>query len=161
MGAAILEHTKGNAGPGGREQRKGGSGRPTLRPSPGSRSWCGPEQHGGRISDPEASPAAGIAVFGVFGGGRLMLHLLLQPSRRYRRLRSLKEGRDETQGTFTPQWASLWRKNSASVTHWLGSAERALALWLRVGEVVPHGCHGRPWAWEPRDNGAGVLNLGL
>lgn len=72
------------------------------RPSPGSRSWCGPEQHGCRISHPEASPAAGTAVFRVFRGGRLMLHLLPQPSRRYRRPPSVKEGGMRHKGPLPP-----------------------------------------------------------
>ena len=85
-------------------------------PPPGSRSWCGPRQYGGCLSAREASPtAAGAAEFGVSRAGRLGLHLQPLPSRRYPRPRAVKEGRDGTEGSFTPQRASLWRNNSASL----------------------------------------------
>ncbi|OWK02341.1 PTCD2 [Cervus elaphus hippelaphus] len=88
----------------GRRAEEGVESRSTLRPLPGSRSWCGPEQHGGYLSAPEASPSiAGAAEFGVSLGGRLWFYLLPLPSRRYPWPRALKyhaENRNITLGEY-------------------------------------------------------------
>lgn len=91
-----------------------GGGRATVHAPP--RSWYSPGQYGGRLSAPETSlTAAGAAEFGVSRVGRLGLYLQPLPSRRYPRPRAVKEGRDGTEGSFTPQRASLWRNNGASL----------------------------------------------
>lgn len=53
-------------------------------------------------------------------------------------------GRDGKEGTFIPQRASLQRNNCAAGTYWPGAAERAFALWLRVGAAVARECRGQP-----------------
>lgn len=152
-----MDYTKAGAG-----RRRGGlpaeegAGPPSRRrsaPSPAPAVGMAPGRHGCGAQASDASRAAGAALLGVCWGGRLWLHPLPLPPRRYPRARAVKEGRrGRTGGTFPPPRAPRWKNNSATLTHWPGAD-------ARVCHDDPWGCRGHPCTWEPKDGRAGVFPL--
>ena len=160
MGAAILEQTKENAGPGGCGQRKRWRSSRAGSPPPRLCSWCGPGQHGCYFSAIEAIPIAGAAVFGVSQGGRFRLHLLPLSSRRYPRPRAVKEGGMGKKGSLSLNWHHFGEITAPQVLTGLRQPSVPLLsgwAWVQrwpLSAVVNH-------VPENRRSRAGVLTLGL
>lgn len=130
MGAAILERTKWNAGPGGgagTEPASAGSGRTPLGGPPARVPRMvrpGREQHGYGVS--ALGTPAGAASFAASRGDRLRLRLLPRHSRRYPRPHARTEGGWQRRGRETAA-ACLFGEGWCALSPWLHAGAARLA----------------------------------